>query len=423
MAKERRDSKNRLLWKGEYQKEDGRYMYRYTDASGKTGYVYSWTLTKSDRPPKGREPGPCLRDLEKKIQQDINDGIKTKEADSITINDYFELYLKQKVNIKPTTRANYRRNFDKHLKERIGHRAISSLRYSDVKQCYRSILEDENLSIATLSNIDATLSPILTLAVRDCLIRNNPASGAFSEIKRLASKPPEVREALTLEEQTAFVNFLYSSNSCKRWRPMFTVLLGTGIRVGEACALTWDDCDFEKNVIHIKRTLSYYPEEHTRKCEYHLLTPKTAAGVRTIPMLGEVRRVLKEERVRQLREGFSTAELEGVSGFIFSSQQGGLCNSKHVNAALYRITEAYNKKEAEDAKREARTPVLLPKFSVHVLRHTFCTRMCENGMNLRVLQEVMGHSKITMTMDVYTTVTDSYRSEAFGKIDGSIKIV
>lgn len=422
MAKERRDSKNRLLWKGEYQKDDGRYMYRYTDASGKVGYIYSWTLTKSDRTPKGKDPGLCLRDLEKKIQQDINDGIRTKDADEVTINDYFELYLKQKMNIKPTTRANYRKNYDKHIKDRLGSRPLSSIKYSDVKQCYKSIIEEEGVSVATLANIDATLSPILTLAVRDNLIRNNPASGALSDIKKLICKPTDPKNALTIEQQNAFIKYLDNDTIGRKWKSLFAVLLGTGMRIGEACALTWDDCDFEKDIIHIRRSLSYYPDEHTRKCEYHLLTPKTTAGFRKIPMLSDVKSILREERKRQLRDGMCRVELEGISGFIFTCYGGGLMNSKRANAALYRIIDTYNKKEYELAKKEARTPVILPRFSVHVLRHTFCTRMCEGGVNLRVLQEVMGHSKITMTMNVYTTVTDTYRTEAFKKVDGMIKI-
>lgn len=422
MAKERRDSKNRLLWKGEYQKEDGRYMYRYTDASGKVGYIYSWTLTKSDRAPKGKDHGVCLRDLEKRIQQDIQDGIKTKDADTITVNDYFELYLKQKINIKPTTRSNYRKNYNKHLRDRIGNRPLSSIKYSDVKQCYKSIIEERNISIATLSNIDATLSPILTLAVRDNLLRNNPASGVLKEIKKLASLPTESKDALTIEQQNAFLKHLDTDTIGRKWKTLFSVLLGTGMRIGEACSLTWDDCDFEKDIIHIRRSLSYYPEEHTRKCEYHLQSPKTSAGIRKIPMLSDIKAILKEERKRQLREGICGIELEGVSGFIFTCHGGGLMNSKRANAALYRIIDTYNLKETEAAKKEKRAPVILPKFSVHVLRHTFCTRMCEAGVNLRVLQEVMGHSKITMTMNVYTTVTDSYRTEAFKKVDCMVKI-
>ena len=80
MAKERRDTKNRLLMKGEYQNADGRYMYRYIDAKGTPRFVYSWTLTQSDRTPKGKQPGICLRELEKDIAKDLQDEIDTYNA-------------------------------------------------------------------------------------------------------------------------------------------------------------------------------------------------------------------------------------------------------------------------------------------------------------------------------------------------------
>ena len=93
MAKERRDTKNRILEKGEYQKADGRYMYRYTDSTGETRFVYSWTLTQSGRPPKGVKPGLCLRELEKQIVKDAYDGINSFQAAKITLNDCWEQYI------------------------------------------------------------------------------------------------------------------------------------------------------------------------------------------------------------------------------------------------------------------------------------------------------------------------------------------
>lgn len=422
MAKERRDSKNRLLQKGEYQKDDGRYMYRFTDTDGKVGYVYSWTLTKTDRVPKGKTPGPCLRDLEKNIQEDLHDQIRTRSADQATVNDYFEVYLKQKTRLKPTSRRNYRCNYDHHLRDRIGNRSLSSLRYTDIKQCYKSIVEESGVTMATMGNIDAVLTPILNLAVRDRLIRSNPARGVFSEMKRDANEQPEKRKALTIEQQSAFIDFVYEDKTFGRWKEMFTFLLGTGCRIGEACGLTWDDCDFGKNVIHIRHSLSYYPEEYSGKCIHRILTPKSNAGVRDIPMFGEVKEALKRERSRQMKEGFCAVELDGVTGFVFFSEDGTLFNPRNINNTLYRIIKAYNKKERLEAKKNGRDPLILPDFSLHTLRHTFCTRLCENGMNIKVVQEVMGHSKITMTMDVYNNVTEDFRAEAFRSLDGMIKI-
>ena len=120
MAKERRDTKNRILGKGEYQKADGRYMYRYTDSTGETRFVYSWTLTQSDRPPKGVKPGLCLRELEKQIAKDVYSEIDSFRAAKLTLNDCWEQYISSKLGLKPTTRGNYKRNYRKHIRSGLG---------------------------------------------------------------------------------------------------------------------------------------------------------------------------------------------------------------------------------------------------------------------------------------------------------------
>ena len=120
MAKERRDTKNRILGKGEYQKADGRYMYRYTDSTGETRFVYSWTLTQSDRPPKGVKTGLCLRELEKQIAKDIYNEIDSFRAEKLTLNDCWEQYISSKLGLKPTTRGNYKRNYRKHIRNGLG---------------------------------------------------------------------------------------------------------------------------------------------------------------------------------------------------------------------------------------------------------------------------------------------------------------
>ena len=79
-------------------------------------------------------------------------------------------------------------------------------------------------------------------------------------------------------------------------------------------------------------------------------------------------------------------------------------------------------KEEEDAKAEGREPELLPHFSCHHLRHTFCTRFCENETNLKVIQEIMGHADITTTMDIYNEATKDKKIESFAGLEGKIKI-
>ncbi len=87
-------------------------------------------------------------------------------------------------------------------------------------------------------------------------------------------------------------------------------------------------------------------------------------------------------------------------------------NTHCINLAINRISENYNAKEILDAKKEHREPVIIPHFSCHHLRHTFCSRLCENETNVKVIQEVMGHANIETTLDIYAEVNYAKKKEA-----------
>ena len=91
-------------------------------------------------------------------------------------------------------------------------------------------------------------------------------------------------------------------------------------------------------------------------------------------------------------------------------------NPQSVNTAIKRIAHSYNREEALRARKDKREPVYLPDFSCHHLRHTFCTRLCENETNLKVIQSIMGHRNIETTMDVYAEATDRKKKETFEKL-------
>lgn len=422
MAKERRDTKNRLLGKGEYQKPDGRYMYRYIDSNGETKFVYSWTLTKTDRPPKGKTSKQCLRDMEKEIARDIADGIKTDEAKKNTLNQYFESYMEQKIAIRESSRRNYRMHYNLYVRERLGSRKIGSIQYSDIKKLYLEMFYKSNLKLGTILNVNTVLFPIFKNAVRDGVLRINPVDGVVAELKKETKAEIEKRHALTAEEQAAFVDFAKSSKKYSHWLTIITFLLGTGCRIGEAVGLTWDDCDFERNVISINHSLSYNADELTGVSTFKIHDPKTKAGIREIPMFSAVRDALWNERMTQLKYGFCDTVIDGYSGFVFISQEGGPYAPKNINAALIRIANAYNKHEAIAAEKENREPMLLPHFTAHHLRHTFCTRLCEIEPDVKIIQEIMGHSSIKVTMDIYNEVSISRKQVSFEKHDGKIKI-
>lgn len=423
MAKERRDSKNRLLQKGEYQKSDGRYMYRYTDSYGNTQFVYSWRLTKTDRAPNGKHSDVCLRDLEKKIAQDIQAGINFAASKSSTLNDYFELYMSNTKRLKNTTRATYRHKYDLYVRETIGNRKIADIKYSDIKRLYNNIVTGDGNRTATMLTIDSVLSSVFKMAARDDCIRSNPVVGVAAELKAEVGYENAHKKALSNTEQRLLVDYIQSHTAYKKWLNMVIFLLGTGCRIGETCGLIWDDCNFEEEVISIKRSVNYTADEHSQKYTWSISTPKTRSGVREIPMLPEVKKVLLAEKRKQMLDGFNRSEIGGVSGFVFSNRDGRVVMPRSFSAALDRIIDSYNRDEEVSAINDERMPVFLPSITPHILRHTFCTRLCENEVNIKVVQEVMGHANITTTMNIYNTATSEFKKSQFQEIERKYKIM
>ncbi|MDF2872046.1 MAG: site-specific integrase [Anaerocolumna sp.] len=169
------------------------------------------------------------------------------------------------------------------------------------------------------------------------------------------------------------------------------------------------------------RTLIYRPEPENG-CVVHISTLKTEAGRRTVPIIDEVYEAFMEEYQIQSCLDFNNNEIDGFSGFIFSTGEGNVYAPESINRAIHRITEAYNKQETVKALEEKRTPLILPGFSAHNLRHTFCTRLCENESNLKVIQSVMGHADISTTMDIYAEATAEKKQEVFAGLQNKIII-
>ena len=418
----RKDSKGRILKDGEDQMQDGRYRYQYKASNGKRQSVYSWKLVPTDRTPQGKRGGLSLREKEVAIAQDNRDGIDGKKASQLTLNDMFALYMAGKRELKQSTRTNYNYMYDNYVREEIGRRKIAGIRYSNIKAFYNQLITEKHFKPNSMEIINTILHPVFTLAVRDGYIRSNPTDGVMAEIKKGHDWEKPKRHALTIEEQEAFIGFLATSDMYNHWLPLFTTFLGTGCRVGEIIGLRWCDCDFENRTISINHNLIYRQQDNG-KCEMHITTPKTSAGCRTIPMLEEVKRALLSEKRRQWAENQKdAAEVDGYTGFIFTNKNGYVHNPQTINRAIERIRLACNEAERNKAKQEKRKPVEVRHFSVHNLRHTFCTRFCENESNIKVIQEIMGHSDISTTMNIYAEATDSKKKESFENLEGKIKI-
>lgn len=411
MAKKavRKDSKGYVLKTGECQRSDGRYSFACTDRYGKRHTIYAKNLVE-------------LREKKKELKRDLGDDLDAHTASKTTLNELYDRYIKQKYDLKPTTKANYIYTYDHFVRDDFGKRIIGEIRYSDVKQFYYSLLIDKGLLSNTLDNVHTQIHPALQMAVRDGILRTNPSDSVMCEIKKSSLWRKPKRHALTIPQQKAFLSFLENNDEYMGWYPIITILLGTGMRIGECLGLRWEDVNFKDRYISVNHNLTDRPVGLERVYERHIQTPKTEAGVRTIPLLDEVYDAFLLEYQYQKAIGFCTEEIDGYKGFIFATATGTLYQAGAVNNAIRRATALYNSLEEESAKEEKRDPVMLPKFSAHNLRHTFCTRLCENESNLKVIQDIMGHKDIQTTMDIYAECTQEKKREVVTKLTGKIVI-
>lgn len=295
MVERRKDNRGRVLKEGESQRKDGTYDYRWRTTGGKRHSVYARTLEE-------------LREKELAILRDKSDGIRA-EAKNVTLNDIFEMWEGLKKGLKDNTFRNYVYMYNQFVYPDFGKSKVMQLKRSDIRRFYNMLSDERQLKIATIDNIHTVLHQVLDLAVEDEYLRNNPSDNALKELKQSHNFDMEKRMALTLEEQKIFIRFLEENKRYTHWKPIFEVMLGTGLRVGEITGLRWDDVDFESGIIDVNHTLVYY--KHAQNgCYFNINTPKTKAGRRTVPMMDTVIEAFMQEKKYQEEAGEFHAGLE-----------------------------------------------------------------------------------------------------------------
>ena len=393
MVNSRKDHKGRKLREGESWRSDGRYSYRYTDIrTGKRLTVYAQDL-------------PELREKEKQIVKDMEDNILTDGAiKKMTLNTLFSRYMATR-ELADSTRTNYINIWNNRVKDEIGNIKVVQMLPSHVKAYYAK-LSKAGYAYSTIKFIHNMLYPALEMAVDDDIIRKNPAKGSISDYGR----PAEERVALTISQQEKLLAFVQKHNVYNAYYPMLTIMIGTGVRCGELIGLTWKDVDTKARTVSIDHQLIY--KNLGDGCRFHISAPKTDSGIRTIPMTQDVLRAFEEQRKINFMLGKGKdVEVEGYRGFIFMAKTGRPLMPSAINNVLYNIVDAYNKEEVKAAKKDHRKAELLPKISAHIMRHTACTRMAECRMDIKVLQYIMGHAHIDVTMEVYNHLGDRARIE------------
>ncbi len=402
----RRKDKDRIvLRKGEWQRPNGTYDYRWTDQHGKRHVVYGKTLDE-------------LREKEKEIDRDISDGIKAEKR-NVTINEIFDLWCQIKRGLKDNIYQNYLYMYNTFVRPNFGKTKVCTLKKSDVKRFYNALVDERGLQASTIDSIHTVLHQVLDTAVDDAYMRVNPSDKVLKELKQSHCFKTEKRHALTVAQQNLLLDFLKNTPQYRHWYPVFAVMVGTGLRVGEAVGLRWCDIDLDEGIIDVNHTLVYYCHGPVNGCSFNIHTPKTKAGERKVPMLDFVKEAFIEERKIQEETGIKcTAKIDGYTDFIFVNRNGDTQHQGTLNKAIRRII-----RDCNDAQflRDENAEVLLPHFSCHTLRHTFTTRMCEAGVNIKVIQDALGHADVSTTLGIYADVTKELRWDEFSGLDEFFK--
>lgn len=380
MAGRRRDSKHRVLRRGESIRADGKYQFKY-HVNGIPHFVYSWRLEPTDKLPAGKKPCLSLRELEKQIGYDL-DSLSDPTGKNMTVEELVERYLSTKTGVKPNTLANYK--FVKNLmkKEPFNRKKISQVKTSDAK-LFLIKLQQDGRRYSTIKTVRGVLRPAFQMAVDDDVLRKNPFG---FELATVVVNDSVTREAITRKQMRQFLKFVHDDNVYCKYYEVVYILFHTGMRISEFCGLTLKDLDMKKRIINIDHQL-----QRTSDMRLVIESTKTNAGTRKLPMSEDVFRCFQaiiEDREAPRYERV----VDGYTGFLFTDKEGLPLVAMHWEHRFNHMVKRYN-----DIYR-----VQMPNITPHVCRHTYCSNMAKSGMNPKTLQYLMGHSDIGVTLNTYT---------------------
>jgi integrase len=413
-----KDNKGRNLKPKESQMADGRYRYRYTDKHGKACAIYSWKLVPTDKIPQGKRDDVSLREKIRILEKDLDDGINTTSS-KMSVNELIQSYLETKTRISISTKNNYIHMWEKNIKNTfLGIIQICNVKKSDILRYYAYLYKDKHFSVGTIQLYQNLLYPTFQLAVDDSIIRLNPCKNCMKEY--VQGSMSSTKYPLSKEEQDILLDFVKEDTIYSPYYTLLTFMLSTGCRIGETLGITWNDINLEEKYINVDHQIIYKKKDG--RIQFYSSLPKNKNS-RIVPLQDNIVKILKKHRQESffISKG-SGFKIDQYSNFVFINREGKPYTPNTIVRAFHGIRNAYNKIEQEESYMEKREAILLPDFSPHTLRHTFCTRMAENGINVKVLQEIMGHSNIAVTMQVYNHVDFNRTKKEIEKLDDILEI-
>ena len=412
----RRDSKRRVLRPGESVRADGKYQYKY-HIDGKPHFVYSWKLEPTDKLPKGKKPCLSLRELEKQVNTDLDLLVNIVDG-QMTVCELVERYLKTKTGVRQSTKQGYVTVQRLLAKETFGKKTIRSVKTSDAKLFLIKLQQEDGKSYSSIHTIRGVLRPAFQMAVDDDILVKNPFG---FQLAGVLVNDAVTREAISKDQMRKFLKFVHDDVVYCKYYEVVYILFHTGMRISEFCGLTLKDIDLENRTVNIDHQL-----QRTSDMRYIIETTKTDAGTRVLPITEDVAQMFQAiiedrnapkvekktdagTRVLPITEDVAQMfqaiiedrnapkvekSIDGYSGFLFYDDNGMPLVAMHWQHRFNHMVGRYN-----DIYR-----VQIPNITPHVCRHTYCSNMAKSGMNPKTLQYLMGHSDISVTMNVYTHI-------------------
>lgn len=361
------------------------------------------------------------RDI-KTLQQKIADakyeaahGIYT-QGGSILMNTWFEEWLKIKEPmLKQSTRCLYINCYRRYIRPHLGGKLLIKIRAIDIQAVITS-LQKRSLSVGTIHIVNTLLNNIFNLALKYDMITKNPCIGII-----LPKEEKKELGVLSLDGQKLFLQVIKGDY----YEPLFLLMLATGLRIGEACALTWQDIDLNHQILYVNHTLLYQPDPDTGKSAPRLQTPKSLTSRRCVPLiddLAEVLRLHRENQKRFIREYSLDMQIPTeFRSLVFMTKKGQPVKEPNIYQRLCRITARMNAIEESAARLEKRPRHIYPNITPHKLRHAFATRAFENGLAPKTVSDLLGHSDLSLTMNLYTHVTAEMKQKEMEKLTNLLK--
>jgi len=322
------------------------------------------------------------------------------EPSKITVEKWIDIWLFEykKYDIKSTTFVNYVARVQNHIKPTLGHYKLNELR-PDIIQKAINELTARGLAPETVKGTYNVIHGCLRQAVRNGLIVRNMATDIV--LPKIVKGKVKV---FTPEQQKAFIEKAKETYLGE----IFIFDLGTGLRLGELLALKWEDVNYTEEIIRVTRNLTVIRDYDDEDSQWYkeFGTPKTESSIRSIPLLSDLIVLLKKVHKEQLENRLKAGNAWEDNDLVFSTKRGKPLDPRNMGRTFKSICK---KADIEGA-------------SVHWLRHSFATRGLENGIELRIIQELLGHANISITASIYTHVLPDKKRDSIMKLAGTITI-